>query len=239
MVFNLIEQDSAGTFALLVDPDKFSSIKEVSRLANHAEKCGVDLIFLGGSLIRKSMENTLFALKEETKIPIVLFPGSVFQLCTQADAILLLSLISGRNPEFLIGNHVVAAHTIKESGMEVIPTGYILIDSGAPSSVQYMSNTTPIPSNKPDIVVPTALAGEQLGLKIIYLEGGSGAKSPIPVDVISEVRKNISLPIIVGGGLRTPKQVKDVMRAGASMVVLGNAIEGNGNLLEELVFASH
>ncbi|PKP39636.1 MAG: geranylgeranylglyceryl/heptaprenylglyceryl phosphate synthase [Bacteroidetes bacterium HGW-Bacteroidetes-15] len=237
MVFDLIKQDSAGTFALLVDPDKYS-IKDASLLAGQAEENGVDIILLGGSLIRKSMEKALLAIKEATKIPIVLFPGSVFQLCPRADAILLLSLISGRNPEFLIGNHVVAAHTIKESGMEVIPTGYILIDSGSPSSVQYMSNTTPIPSNKADIVVATALAGEQLGLKVVYLEGGSGAKLPISTDVISEVKKNISLPIIVGGGLRTPEQVREVRKAGASMVVVGNALERNGKLLQELVIAS-
>jgi putative glycerol-1-phosphate prenyltransferase len=150
----------------------------------------------------------------------------------------LLSLISGRNPEFLIGNHVVAAHAIKESGMEIIPTGYILIDSGTPTSVQYMSNTMPIPSSKSDIVVATALAGQQLGLKAIYLEGGSGAQLPISVETIVEVKNNISLPIIVGGGLHTPQQVHAARSAGASMVVVGNALEKNIDILKDLVDAS-
>ena len=184
------------------------------------------------------MENALSAIKSSTSIPVVLFPGNVFQLCPKADAILLLSLISGRNPEFLIGNHVVASYAIRDSGMEVIPTGYILIDSGLPTSVQYMSNTIPIPRNKTDIAIATALAGEQLGLKAIYLEAGSGAKEPVPTNLISQVRSSIQLPIIVGGGLHTPQQILEVRNAGANMVVVGNAVEENPDLLCELVKAS-
>lgn len=237
MVIDILNDGSKGAFALLIDPDKYS-IEKVSRLVQSADKSGVDLILLGGSLIKQSMEITLNTIKKETTIPIALFPGSVFQLCTNADAILLLSLISGRNPEFLIGSHVIAAHAIKESLMEVIPTGYILIDSGIPTSVQYMSNTQPIPRNKTDIVVATALAGEQLGLKTIYLEGGSGAKQPIDKSIVYEVRHSVSIPIIVGGGLQTPEQVNAVRRAGASMVVVGNALERSPELLQEMVSAS-
>lgn len=237
MVFNIFNNGLEGAFALLIDPDKYS-IDQVRKLATNSEQSKVDLILLGGSLIRKSMESTLNAIKEVTSIPVVLFPGSVFQLCPNADAILLLSLISGRNPEFLIGNQVIAAHAIKDSGMEVIPTGYILIDSGLPTSVQYMSNTSPIPRNKVDIVVATALAGQQLGLKTIYLEGGSGANLPIPSEIVSEVKQNVNLPIIVGGGLRTPEQVAEIRKAGASMIVVGNALEGNLGLLQDMVLAS-
>lgn len=237
MIYDLIANRSSGTFALLIDPDKYSA-QEVSRIAIYAENCGTDLILLGGSLTRNSMDIALKAIKRVTPTPVLLFPGSVFQLCPNADAILLLSLISGRNPEFLIGNHVVAAHAIKESGMEIIPTGYILIDSGTPTSVQYMSNTMPIPSSKSDIVVATALAGQQLGLKAIYLEGGSGAQLPISVETIVEVKNNINLPIIVGGGLHTPQQVHAARSAGASMVVVGNALEKNIDILKDLVDAS-
>ncbi|MDY0255047.1 MAG: geranylgeranylglyceryl/heptaprenylglyceryl phosphate synthase, partial [Tenuifilaceae bacterium] len=162
----------------------------------------------------------------------------VFQFTPTADAILLLSLISGRNPEYLIGNHVIASQAIKESRMEVIPTGYMLIDSGQTSSAQYMSNTSPIPRSKPDIALATALAGEQLGLKTIYLEGGSGAQDTIPEAVIKTVCNNVSIPVIVGGGIKTPKQVKAIRLAGASMVVVGNSIEKNPHQLEELVAAS-
>lgn len=237
MVYDLLKSSSKGTFALLIDPDKYS-IDEIHRVVQTANKCGVDLILLGGSLIKSSMENALSAIKSSTSIPVLLFPGNVFQFCPNADAILLLSLISGRNPEFLIGNHVVASYAIRDSGMEVIPTGYILIDSGLPTSVQYMSNTIPIPRNKTDIAIATALAGEQLGLKAIYLEAGSGAKEPIPSNLLSQVRANIKLPIIVGGGLHTPKQISEAREAGANMIVVGNAVEGNPNLLCELVNAS-
>jgi phosphoglycerol geranylgeranyltransferase len=237
MIQELILNKSKGAFALLIDPDKHSPAS-ICTLAKVAHESGVDAFLLGGSLVRNSMESALNAIRIESNLPVVLFPGSVFQFCSNADAILLLSLISGRNPEFLIGNHVVVAHTLNESGMEIIPTGYILIDSGVRTSVQYMSNTSPIPRNKPDIVVATALAGQQLGLKAIYLEAGSGALEPVPTSLISEVRKNIDLPIIVGGGLSSPNQVKDVRDAGATMVVVGNALEKDPSLLRELVAAS-
>jgi len=239
MVYNMLtaKNGKKATFALLVDPDEHSA-KGIETLANQAEKVGVDIIFFGGSLVKSHIDTTLSALKRCTKIPVVLFPGNAIQFCGKADAILLLSLISGRNPDYLIGNHVIVSNAIKESGMEVIPTGYMLIESGVATSVQYMSNTMPIPSSKIDIAVATALAGQQLGLKAIYLEAGSGAKHPVPPDLIREVRKNIDIPIIVGGGLCLPEQVNASRDAGANLVVVGNAIEKNPNLLSELVKAS-
>ncbi len=160
------------------------------------------------------------------------------QFCPLADAILLLSLISGRNPDFLIGNHIHVSKAIKQSGMEVIPTGYMLIESGCITSVQYISNTTPIPSSKHDIAIATALAGQQLGLKAIYLEAGSGADYPVPQKLIEDVRREIELPIIVGGGLNTPEKVNRARLAGANMVVVGNALQNDATLLTRLVEAS-
>jgi len=169
-------------------------------------------------------------LKSKTSLPVVLFPGSAMQFAPNADGILFLSLISGRNPDFLIGQHVAVAPTVKQSGVEVIPTGYILIDGGSPTSVQYMSQTMPIPNTKPEIAVATAIAGELLGLKAIYLEAGSGAMVPVPAVLIQAVRKAITIPIIVGGGIRTREQYQSALDAGANLVVVGNGLEANPQL---------
>lgn len=237
MVYSQLLKSPKGLFALLVDPDKHS-LHQIKELSERAQKAKVDIIMLGGSLTRASVEETLMTIRQYSSIPIVLFPGNALQFTPRADAIFLLSLISGRNSDFLIGNQVLVSHALHESGMEIIPTGYILIESGVVTSVQYMSNTMPIPRNKCDIVVATALAGQQLGLKSIYLEAGSGAEFPVPKDIISEVKKYVDLPIIVGGGLRTPKAVRDAREAGGNMVVVGNVLEKDVGLLNELVAAS-
>ena len=213
-------------FALLLDPDKCDS-SHLNRLLSIAPSCGVSMVFVGGSLVNANVDSFISEIKKESSLPVVLFPGNALQFSAKADAILFLSLISGRNPDFLIGNHVIVSGAIKRSGVEVIPTGYVLIDGGVQTSVQYMSSTMPIPSNKIDIAVATALAGEQLGLKLIYLEAGSGAKQPVPVDIIKAVKSEINVPLIVGGGLRTPEQVKAAWDAGADMVVVGNALEND------------
>jgi putative glycerol-1-phosphate prenyltransferase len=220
-------------FALLIDPDKYNS-KQCIDIAAMATNAGVDIILVGGSLLKHSITESIASLKSNTNIPIVLFPGSPMQFSSSADAVLLLSLISGRNAEYLIGNHVQVALQIKMSGVEVIPTGYVLIDGGSSTSVQYMSNTTPIPASKTDIVVATCVAGEMLGLKALYLEAGSGAINPVPTRIIEAVRHNTNIPIIVGGGIRTPEQVNAAKQAGASMVVVGNVIEYDRSLLEQL-----
>ncbi len=237
MIYSQLLRSQKGLFALLVDPDKYSFF-ELKGLSVRAQKSSVDIILLGGSLTQASVDEALMTIRQHSSIPIVLFPGNALQFTPNADAILLLSLISGRNPDFLIGNHVLVSHALRESGMEIIPTGYILIESGAVTSVQYMSNTMSIPRNKGDIVVATAIAGQQLGLRSIYLEAGSGAEHPVPSNIISEVRKCVDLPIIVGGGLRTPKAVRDAREAGGNMVVVGNALEKDAGLLNELVAAS-
>jgi len=232
MIYQNIVQSNGKEklFALLLDPDKCDS-KHLNRLLSIASSCGVSMVFVGGSLVNANVDNFISEIKKESNLPVVLFPGNALQFSAKANAILFLSLISGRNPDFLIGNHVIVSGAIKRSGVEVIPTGYILIDGGVQTSVQYMSSTMPIPSTKIDIAVATALAGEQLGLKMIYLEAGSGAKQPVPVEMIKAVKCEISIPLIVGGGLKTQEQVKAAWDAGADMVVVGNALENDTDKL--------
>jgi phosphoglycerol geranylgeranyltransferase len=217
--------------AVLIDPDKADKafLDNVIRCS----KAKVNLFLVGGSLLSEdNFEKTISYLKKNSDIPVYIFPGNMLQLSSKADGILLLSLISGRNPEFLIGHHVVSALTIKRSKIKVMPTGYILLDGGNVSSVEYMSNTKPIPANKSDIVISTALAGEQLGMKAIYLEAGSGAKNRVKNDIISKLKQNITIPIIVGGGFSSVLEVNEAFDAGANMVVIGTAIENNPNILE-------
>lgn len=220
-------------FALLLDPDKCNT-KHLETLLSIAKDSNVNLILVGGSFVKNDIGSFVASIKKLSNIPTILFPGNATHFCSEADAVLLLSLISGRNADFLIGNHVLASNAIKKSGLEVISTGYILIDGGVQTSVQYMSNTMPIPSTKIDIAVATALAGEQLGLKMIYLEAGSGAKNSVPIELIKAVRSELSIPLIVGGGLKTHDQVKAAWDAGADMVVVGNALEKDIDKLPSL-----
>ncbi len=213
-------------FALLLDPDKCDK-EYLEKLLPIALQCKVSMILVGGSSVKSDFGSFVSSIKKESPLPVVIFPGNAMHFSTDADAILLLSLISGRNSDFLIGNHVIASSAIKQSGLEVLSTGYILIDGGEQTSVQYMSNTMPIPASKIDIAVATALAGEQLGLKMIYLEAGSGAKNPVPIEMIKAIRSEINIPLIVGGGLKTHEQVKAAWDAGADMVVVGNALEND------------
>jgi putative glycerol-1-phosphate prenyltransferase len=215
-----------GGLAILLDPDKESQVNVDAIVAN-GQQAGASLLLVGGSLVTKPLDDFVINLRAKTSLPVVVFPGSAMQFSPNADGILFLSLISGRNPEFLIGHHVAAASMVKQSGVEVIPTGYILIDGGAPTSVQYMSQTMPIPATKTDIAVATAIAGELLGLKAIYLEAGSGAIKAVPAKLIEAVRKTISIPLIVGGGIRTKQQYSDARNAGANLVVVGNGLEDN------------
>ena len=220
-------------FSLLIDPEKHAG-DELKRTVDSASRVSVDLILVGGSLISLPIDETIVAIKSITDIPVVLFPGNLLQLSSRADGILLLSLLSGRNPEYLIGNHVLASQYLKKSGLEIIPTGYILVDGHYLSSVEYISNTRPIPSEKADIVVATALAGEQLGLKLIYLEAGSGANDQVKKEIVMQVKDNISIPLIVGGGIRTPEDIRKLYRAGANGVVVGSAVEENYHILPSL-----
>ncbi|MFC2104512.1 geranylgeranylglyceryl/heptaprenylglyceryl phosphate synthase [Bacteroidota bacterium] len=239
MISELINQsvnNNKKLFALLIDPDQHTS-ESLRGLSINAEKSGVDLILIGGSLLNNDIESSIEIIKNSTQIPILLFPGSLLQITNKADGILLLSLISGRNPDLLIGNHVIASAHIKRSKLEVLPTGYILVEGGKSTSVEYMSNTKPIPADKIDIAIATAMAGEMLGLKYIYLEAGSGATNSINIKMIKGVKENINIPLIVGGGIKTVDDVKNASLAGANIIVVGNALEKNPGMLSELVIA--
>ncbi len=225
--------------AVLIDPDNQTEDSLMS-MSEKIINCKVDVILVGGSLLLGDhFEKTLALLRKNTSLPIILFPGNNYQISSQADAILLLSLISGRNPEYLIGQHVVAAPQIRASGLEVIPTGYMLIDGGRVSTTSYMTQTVPIPYDKPDIAVATAMAGEMLGLQSIYLEAGSGAHRSISVEMLRAVKSSISIPVITGGGIRTPEQAEALAEAGSNMIVLGNILEKQPELLMEISLALH
>ncbi len=218
--------------ALLLDPDK-TTADGLRSILKTASDCKVDYILAGGSLTFNSIDNLIDTIRKQCKIPIVLFPGNLLQLSRKADAILLLSLISGRNPELLIGNHVIAAPYLRSVREKLISVGYILVGCGKKTSVEYISQTEAIPSDKSDLVVATALAGEMLGLRMIYLEAGSGAVKPVPTDIISAVKENVSVPIAVGGGLRSGDEIRKAFKAGASLVILGNGCEKNPGLLAD------
>ncbi len=236
-VYKSILNSKAKKFVLLIDPDKHTenSLFDLSVFINDS---AVDFIFIGGSLVSERLDAAISIIKRYTKIPIILFPGSLLQLTDKADAMLLLSLISGRNPDYLIGNHVLAAPFLKRANIEVIPTGYIIVSNENSSSVEYISNTKPIPPGKDDLVVATAIAGEMIGNKLMYLEAGSGAKERISNHLISSVKKSISIPLIVGGGIKEVKDVVDIYNAGADIVVVGSAVEKNPLLLNQMAEVS-
>jgi phosphoglycerol geranylgeranyltransferase len=220
------------SIALLLDPDKAKgdSLKKILKIAGESN---ADYILTGGSLTFNSIDNLIDNIRELSPIPVVLFPGNLLQLTLKADTILLLSLISGRNPELLIGNHVIAAPQLKDVKEKLVSVGYILISCGTKTSVEYISQTEAIPFDKPEIAVATALAGEMLGLGMIYLEAGSGAAKPVPVSIVSAVRENVSIPVAVGGGIKNSREVKEIFNAGANLIILGNGCEKNPDLLSE------
>jgi phosphoglycerol geranylgeranyltransferase len=223
-------------FAILIDPDKFESA-EILELAAASK---VDLILIGGSIITNgNFEKCVETIKKKSKIPLLIFPGNNLQISKNADGILLLSLISGRNPDMLIGKHVISAPLLKSSRLEIIPTGYMLIESGRQTAALYMSNTSPIPSDKEDIAMCTAMAGEMLGLNLIYLDAGSGAENCVPPSMIKKVSKSISVPVVVGGGINTSEKAAKACQAGADIIVVGNALEKDKLLIKEMAHTIH
>lgn len=220
--------------AVLIDPDKADN-NQIKTLARLGADNKVDYFFVGGSLlVNNELDNCIKLLKEQSGIPVVLFPGNTLQMSYRADAMLFLSLISGRNAEMLIGRHVVAAPYLKLSKVEVIGTGYMLIESGKPTAVSYMSNSYPIPADKKDIAMCTAMAGEMLGLKLIFMDAGSGAINPVSESMINHVSASINIPLIVGGGITSPERAEKSARAGADVIVIGNAVEKDPNLISEI-----
>jgi phosphoglycerol geranylgeranyltransferase len=231
-IYTKIIKKPGKKISVLIDPDKHTehSLEELIVCSDNAK---IDFFMVGGSILLKPIEQTICNIKSISRTPLVLFPGNLLQLSRNVDAMLLLSLISGRNPELLIGNHVIAAPIIKSTGIETIPTGYMIIGTGKTTSVEYISNTKPIPSEKPDIAVATAIAGELLGLKLIYLDAGSGAENPVSGEMIRMVKYNLKIPLIVGGGLRSIQQIKNACDGGADILVVGNILEQNTALISE------
>jgi phosphoglycerol geranylgeranyltransferase len=227
------------SFALLIDPDKVEPARTAT-LIGMAVEARVDYLFVGGSLVVSDhLDQVVQQIKAHCKIPIILFPGTPSQVSPFADALLYLSLISGRNPELLIGQHVVSAPAVRKSGLEIISTGYMVIDGGAPTTVSYISNALPIPADKNEIALCTAMAGEMLGMKLIYMDAGSGARRPISTEMIERVSSHIEIPLIIGGGIQDPEKVYLNAKAGADMIVVGNAIEKDASLLAEMAGALH
>ena len=232
-------QSGKKKLAVLIDPDKMR-LGKLDQIVDLSVRCHVDYFFIGGSLLVNSqLDHCLQMIRQRCQIPMILFPGSSYQLSNKADAILFLSLVSGRNPDLLIGQHVIAAPYLKLSNLEVLPTGYMLIDGGVGTTVLYMSNTSPIPSNKSDIAACTAMAAEMLGLKMIFMDAGSGATRPVSADMIASVRGAVSVPLIVGGGIRTAEKARENLEAGADVIVVGNAFEHDPSLMIDISATIH
>lgn len=238
-IYNRLSDTSKKKFVVLIDPDKPSN-EQIINIVKKSVQAGVDFFFVGGSLLTTdSLDNCIKLIKQHCDIPVLIFPGNSLQISKWCDGFLLLSLISGRNAEMLIGRHVIAAPYLKLYGNEIIPTAYMIIDGGKQTSVSYMSNTTPIPHDKDDIAMCTALAGEMLGLKLIYMDAGSGAINPISAEMISKVKRTIEVPLIVGGGINTPEKAATAAKAGADVIVVGNALEKSTDRLSEFAEAIH
>jgi phosphoglycerol geranylgeranyltransferase len=237
-IYNIIISKKGKKISVLIDPDKHTEVS-LQHTIEQSENAGIDFFLIGGSLLHCPIDETINKIKLRSNIPLVLFPGNILQLTDKADAMLLLSLISGRNPELLIGNHVIAAPLIKKYNIQTIPTGYILIATGKTTSVEYMSGTLPIPHNKAEIAMATAIAGELLGLKLIYMDAGSGADNPIPNEMIKQVKNNITIPLIIGGGIRNENQLEQVCQSGADIVVVGNIFEKKSELIKTFTSIVH
>jgi phosphoglycerol geranylgeranyltransferase len=238
---SILEKKSKGqkSFAVLIDPDKVDE-PMIDELVSLSVDAKVDYLFIGGSLvISNQLDEVVRQIRSRCNIPTILFPGSPNQISSYADALLYLSVISGRNPELLIGQHVISAPFVKQSGLEIMSTGYMLIDGGAPTTVSYISNTIPIPSDKNEIAMCTAMAGEMLGMKLIYMDAGSGARRPITEAMIAKVSSVIEVPLVVGGGIIDPEKAYLNCKAGADVIVIGNAIEKDSTLIREMSAAIH
>ncbi|MBE0423254.1 MAG: geranylgeranylglyceryl/heptaprenylglyceryl phosphate synthase [Lutibacter sp.] len=215
--------------AILLDPDK-TSLDKLPEITSRIENLKANFIFVGGSFVKSGITDSFVkTLKKHTKIPVILFPGDFSQLTNFADGLLFLSLLSGRNPEYLIEQQIKSVPFLKNSNLEIIPTGYILIDGGTNSSVLKMSNTKPISQENIQLAVDTAVAGMYKGKQLIYLEAGSGAKIPVNYQLISAVKQHISIPLIVGGGIKTKEQLHNAYKNGADLVVIGTAFENNAS----------
>lgn len=228
------KKNNQKLLAVLLDPDK-TSLKTIPDVVQQINESSAHFIFVGGSLLFNNvLDEFVQIVKKYTQLPVILFPGNAIQISDKADGILFLSLISGRNPEFLIGNQVIAAPLLKQTQLEILSTSYLLIESGRETTASYISNTKPIPRHKPEIAMATALAGEMMGHQLIYLDGGSGAEQSVPTELIHKVAENCKNPIIIGGGIKTKKQLEEAHKNGATIVVIGTAFENDFNFFNNL-----
>jgi len=235
-----IAKDGAG-YLVLLDPDH-ATPAENARLAELAQDAGADIMLVGGSLtLSGRAEETIAAVKSAVSLPVVIFPGNAGFVAEGADAVLFLSLVSGRNPQFLIGEHVLAAPAVRRMGLETLPTAYMLVDGGATTSVEFMSGTRPLPRDKPDIAMAHALAGQYLGMRLVFMDAGSGAREHVPEAMVRAVADYVDLPVMVGGGIRSPESARSLVESGASLVVTGDIVErtGDSGLLKEIAEAVH
>lgn len=238
---SLVDRKAKGrkSFAILIDPDK-AGPAHLDALLQRAVDAEADFLLVGGSLvISNRLDEVVQQVKKNCDIPVILFPGSPSQISPYADALLYLSLISGRNPELLIGQHVISAPAVRQSGLEIISTGYMVVDGGAPTTVSYISNAAPLPADKSEIAMCTAMAAEMLGMKLIYMDAGSGARKPIQEEMIAAVANVVEVPLVVGGGIREPEKAYRNCRAGADVIVIGNAIEKDPALIRDMSAAIH
>lgn len=239
-LLNIKDQKGAG-YLVLIDPDK-QDVESAAAIAAQAKEADIDAFLVGSSLLMSDrLEAVIQRVKKLSGLPVIISPGASSHLSPNADAVLFLSLISGRNPDFLIGEHVKAAPVIRKYNLEAISIGYMLIESGSCTSVQFMSTTLPIPRDKSDIAVVHAMAAELMGMKAIYLECGSGAPLPVPDKMISAVKSAVQMPVIVGGGITDPGIAADKVKAGADFIVTGNILEkaGNISMVHEFAAAIH
>lgn len=236
---NIVQSVETGKklLAVLIDPDKVAS-QNLKSFIQKVNQSIADYIFVGGSTVNADdCDVVVEAIKKHTDLPVVLFPGDVSQLTNKADALLFLSLISGRNPEYLIDKHVTSVAKLRNMQLEVIPTGYVLIKNGKETSVQRVTNTKPMTRQNVQLIVDTAMAGQLLGLKLMYLEAGSGATEPITSNIISKVKSQLNIPLIVGGGIRSRAQLQNAYKSGADLVVIGTAFEEDESFFEEIKHA--
>ncbi len=242
-VLDRIAKVTAGGagYLVLLDPDAKSASDNAS-LAREAEEAGADILLVGGSLsLSGRCEDTVRAVKSCSSLPVAIFPGNAGFISAGADAVLFLSLVSGRNPQFLIGEQVLAAPAIRRLGIEAIPTAYMLVEGGSTTSVEFMSGTRPIPRDKPDIAMAHALAGQYLGMKLVFMDAGSGAGQHVPEEMVKAVAGYVDLPVMVGGGIRDADSARSLVRAGARLIVTGDAIERGGgpSLMRQIATAVH
>jgi phosphoglycerol geranylgeranyltransferase len=234
------ERKGAG-FLLLLDPDKLAN-ENLGNIVEYAQESGVDAFFVGSSIMTRDIfEKSLSEIKRHAKVPVIIFPGSLFQISGKADAILFLSVLASRNTDLIVGNHVHAAPLIRQHNLETISTAYLLVESGKITSAHFMSDSFPIPREKPEIAAAYSMAAEMFGIKMVYLEAGSGALESVPAEMVRTVSKSVQMPVIVGGGIRNPEKANELASAGASFIVTGNFFEknGNSNKLKEFAKAVH